>query len=365
MKNKAFSVYNLYKNITHHGALNYNELESLGITPETVLDFSSNINPFGPPHEILKALEDIKSKDISSYPDRDSSELRIALTQKLGVCKEQIVVGNGTAELIWLLAFTFVKPGDKVLILSPTFGEYERCIALMGGLVEHVKADSKDNFKFNIESINQALKELKPELCFICNPNNPTGSLIFVEQIGKLAKENPNTGFIIDEAYLSFLIKARSVINFALPNIIILRSMTKNFSIAGLRLGYAVGPKDLIAAISGVRPAWNVNRLAQIAGLTAIRQNDFIISSVNKIQSCKEKLVADLELLGYSIVPSSTHYFIMKVGNAKRFRSTLLKKYQIQVRDCSSFGIPSYVRISTQKQENNDRLIHAIKEMTV
>lgn len=344
----------------HHGALNHKELESLKISPDHVLDFSSNINPFGPPPFIREALSDL---DLSSYPDRDAIALRRSLSQQIGVDFNQIVVGNGASELIWLIAFAFIKPEDKIVVLGPTFGEYQRCVSLMGGQMKFVNACPKDQFNINYERVDHALKTNQPDLCFICNPNNPTGTIIPLEIIRSWAQTYPSTGFILDEAYLPFTPEFQSAIKLGLPNLIVLMSMTKNFSLAGLRLGYAAGPEDVIAKITQVRPAWNVNGLAQVAGLVVLAKKDFMSESNKKIRIEKGKLIYALKELGFSIPPSKTHYFIMDVGDARCFRSRLLRDYLIQVRDCTSFGLPSYVRISTRQREDNQQLISAIQDM--
>jgi histidinol-phosphate aminotransferase len=344
----------------HHGALNHKELESLEISPDHVLDFSSNINPFGPPPVVKEALSNL---DFSSYPDRDAIAIRKALSHQLNLDLSQLVVGNGASELIWLIAFAFVQPGDRIVIIGPTFGEYQRCVSLMGGQVKFVNAHPEDQFNLDYKRVDQALKTNQPDLCFICNPNNPTGTVIPLEIIRSWAQTYPNTGFILDEAYLPFTPEFQSAIKLGLPNLIILMSMTKNFSLAGLRLGYTAGPEEVIAKITQVRPAWNVNGLAQVAGLVVLAKKDFMSESNKKIRIEKGKLVYALKELGFPIPPSETHYFIMDVGEARCFRSRLLRDYLIQVRDCTSFGLPSYVRISTRQREDNQQLISAIQDM--
>lgn len=362
MKKRAFSFSPLLQKTSaaHHGALNQLELESMGVSPDQVIDFSSNINPFGPPTIVKEILPNV---ELSSYPDRNVIALRRALSNQLGVDLNQIVVGNGTSELIWLIAFAFVQPGDRIVALGPTFGEYQRCARLMGGQVIFVNACPEDQFRLNFQEVNQALNANQPGLCFICNPNNPTGTIIPLETIQSWAQMHPDTGFIIDEAYLPFAPRFQSAIKLGLPNIIVLCSMTKDFSLAGVRLGFAVGQEEHIDKISQIRPAWNVNSLAQSAGLAVLNQKHFVSESNLKIRMEKEKLVFELEELGFFIPPSETHYFIMEVGEAGNFRSRLLRDHLIQVRDCTSFGLPAYVRISTRKSEDNQQLISAIKDM--
>ena len=359
MQKKAFSSSSIIEKATtaFHGALNYQELESLNIEPDQVIDFSSNINPYGPPQGVPDGLSNI---DSTKYPDRDSIALRTVLAEQLNITIDQIMVGNGTAELIWLIAFAFVQPGDDVAILGPTFGEYERCVRLMGGQVKWIKALPENEFAFGIQELHQALEDIQPKFCIICNPNNPTGTILKKEDIFTLAQAHQNTGVILDEAYLSFVPELTSSISLNLPNLLVMRSMTKDFSLAGLRLGYAIGLAEIIGKISQVAPAWNVNSYAQAAGLAALAQKDFMARSNDRLKVEKKHLVSALGKQGYSIFPSKTHYFLMDVGDAAAFRLRLLQEHFIQVRDCTSFGLPAMVRVSTRQREENQQLLDAL-----
>jgi histidinol-phosphate aminotransferase len=345
--------------LDQHGALDFEELTRLGVAPDEIIDFSVNSNPFGPSQAVLEAVQHVV---IDRYPDRESLVLREALAEKFGLQRPQILVGNGTAELLWLVAMAFVQPGDKVSILKPTFGEYARGVALMGAQVESVWTKEEDNFSVFPETIDEALNASKPRLAFICNPNNPTGTALPASTIRELADVTPGTLFVIDEAYIQFVPGLPSCSNLNLPNILVLRSMTKDYAIAGLRLGFAVGSDDIIEALTKVRPPWNVNAVAQEAGLAAIMNEDHLSHSMARLQTAKEGLLYGLNQLGLQPIPSETHYFIIKVGDAAEFRRRLLT-HKIQVRDCASFGLPDYIRIATKRPDENAKLLSALKEI--
>ncbi|MBI9047428.1 MAG: aminotransferase class I/II-fold pyridoxal phosphate-dependent enzyme, partial [Anaerolineaceae bacterium] len=148
----------------HHGAINYKEMASLGLDPNNILDFSTNVNPYGPPTIIREIISVINP---SPYPDRDSIVIRKVLSKQHDLDINQILAGNGTAELIWMINFSFLNQGDKVLILDPTFGEYQRCASLMGAEVHFLTASPVNNFALEIEKLEQSLHNLKPKLCFI------------------------------------------------------------------------------------------------------------------------------------------------------------------------------------------------------
>jgi histidinol-phosphate aminotransferase len=342
-----------------HGALDYAELARLGIAPDEIIDFSVNSNPFGPSPAVHEALGRVV---VERYPDREALALRRALAEKFDLDLPQLLIGNGTAELLWLLALAFVRPGDTALILKPTFGEYARGVALLGGRIQSIRAREEDGFGFAPETIREALCETNPRLAFICNPNNPTGAVLPTEEIEELATAHPHTLFVIDEAYIQFVPDLLSCMALDLPNLLVLRSLTKDYALAGLRLGFAAGPVDLIEALAKVRPPWNVNAVAQEAGLAALMDEAYLSQSLSRLQAAKAAFLAGLWSLGLEPIPSATHYFILKVGNAVEFRRRLLG-YKIQVRDCASFGLLDYIRVATRKPEENAQLLSALKEM--
>ena len=340
----------------HHGAFDFGELEALGISPDEVIDFSVNSNPFGPITAVSRALTTVP---IERYPDKQCLELRRALSAHLHRPISDILVGSGTAELLWLLALAFVRPGDKALILQPTFGEYANVVRLMGGEGRGVTAVSQNNFAHQTDQITNQLHQTDYRLLFICNPNNPTGTALPLAQIKAWAEAFPKTLIVIDEAYINFAPGVKAASSIQTPNLLILRSMTKDYAMAGLRLGYAVGHPHIIEAMARVQPPWSVNGMAQAAGVAALADTEFLQASVPKLLQNKKILVDGLKDAGYEPVPSTTHYFLLPVGNAVTFRSKLLTQ-KLQVRDCTSFGLPDYVRIATRTVEENGRLLEAI-----
>ena len=339
-----------------HGALDFAELERLGLDPDAILDFSVNSNPFGASPLVHRALLQVP---LDRYPDRESISLRRALAQRLDVSSEKIIVGNGTAELIQMAALAFLQRGENVLILEPTFGEYERSARLMGANVHCWRTVPETGFAFRLDEIQKKLNGLKYRMAFLCSPNNPTGQVIPPDDLDRLAKNFPDTLFVVDEAYLAFVPGMKSAVTFRRNNILILRSMTKDYALAALRLGYMVADEQLIRALAGVRPAWNVNALAQVAGLTALQDETHQRETLAKLQIEKQTLVAGLKGLGYAPVPSPTHYFLLPVGGGADFRQRLLRR-GILVRDCASFGLPAYIRLATRTHDENMRLLQEL-----
>jgi L-threonine-O-3-phosphate decarboxylase len=342
-----------------HGAFDYAELKQLGINPDEVVDFSTNANPYGPSPRVLEALKGVA---LDRYPDRECLALRYVLSEWHHISTERIVCGNGTAELLWLIAFAFVRPGDRVLILGPTFGEYARAAALAEAQVEEIRGNAMCGFVMDVAAVEERLRQTSARLVFICNPNNPTGTAIPPDVIAHWARSYPATLFVVDEAYIQFCPDLTSTVEVALPNLLTLRSMTKDYALAGLRLGYAVGSQGIIEALVKVRPPWNVNVLAQAAGVAALQDEKHLKTTLSRLHADRADLIDDLKALGLETVPSSTHYFIVDVGDGADFRARLLC-HRIQVRDCASFGLPAYVRIATRRPEENKRLLRAIREV--
>lgn len=342
----------------HHGAFDYAELEQLHLKPEAVLDFSVNSNPFGPSPRVRRALAEIP---LDCYPDREAIALRRALAERLDVAPEQLVVGNGTSELLWLAAFAFLRKNDRVLIIGPTFGEYARVAALMGARVYHWTARPEQNFEVGAEEVARTLRETHPTLVFICNPNNPSGTVVAREVLIGWAAAHPETLFVVDEAYHFFVPGFETVVA-SQENVLVVRSMTKDYALAGLRLGYAGGMPTLIEALARVRPAWNVNALALAAGLVALEDDEYQQHCLAALMEAKQALVGGLTDLGWTPLPSAVHFFLMQVGEGAALRRALLRQ-GILVRDCASFGLPAYVRIATRRPEENARLLAALRTM--
>jgi histidinol-phosphate aminotransferase len=343
-----------------HGGLDFEELRRLGLRAEEVLDFSTCTNPYGPSPLVRNAIAQVA---IGQYPDRQALAFREALAESLGVSTSAILVGNGSSELIWLTALAFLRERDKVLVLGPTYGEYARAAEIMGACVTMLHADEERNFILDEEEINRNLNRLQPGLVFLSNPNNPVGTIIPPDVIRKWANAYPQTLFVVDEAYLAFAPHIITAMTPSCDNLLILRSMTKDYGLAGLRLGYAVGHEELIAKLARVQPPWSVNTLAQAAGGVALRDQNHLERSLNLVRRAKTELVLALAELGLETVPSAVHYFLVRVGDGAGFRASLLSG-GILVRDCASFGLSEFVRIGTGCPQHNARLVKAIRELS-
>ncbi|MFC1911664.1 pyridoxal phosphate-dependent aminotransferase [Chloroflexota bacterium] len=341
-----------------HGGINYAELKAAGFAPEDIHDFSVCTNPFMPPPGLKKALGTVA---IDRYPDSESIELRQRLSEKLKITPDNILVGSGTTELIRLIALTYFSPGDRVLLLEPTFGDYEISCQIVGAELIKQQIRTEDGFTPDLKETVSLIRQHRAKGVFICNPNNPTGKYLSRQEIEAVLSAGENTLLILDEAYLAFTGNTWPAIDL-IPqgNVVILRSMTKDYALAGLRLGYAIANQEIISNLRRVRPPWNVNAAAQKAGIIALDEAKHLNSSQIKIEEAKQFLIVELSKLGFRPLPSDTNFFLMRVGDVRGFRTALLK-HGILVRDCTSFGLPEYVRIAPRPIPACRKLISALK----
>ena len=350
-----------------HGGPDYAELAALGLSPDGVIDFSANVNPYGPSPQVRAALAGVP---LDRYPDAKAIALRERLAQVHGLTPDHIIVGNGTAELIWLLGMAYLQRGDPVVIIGPTFGEYRAAAELMGAGVAEYRAPAAD-FRPDVAAIEALIERQRPRLTFLCNPNNPTGVYLAREAVEALVAACVEGLLVVDEAYRAFvaepwpsesLIERGLGLSPAQGNVVLLRSMTKDHALAGLRLGYALAPPEVVATLKKVQPSWSVNAAAQAAGLAALSDEDHLRETLPKIAEAKAYLVEELTRLGLRVVPSAANFLLVEVGDGRSLRMRLLS-HGLMVRDCTSFGLPEYVRIAARRMEECRRLIKALRQL--
>ncbi len=343
-----------------HGSIGDAELNGLGLGRDQVIDFSVNSNPFGPSPSAVKAAREAAW---SHYPDDHATLLRRALAARNDVDERAVVVGNGSSELIWLIALAFLDPGDAVVTVGPTFGEYARATRIADGIVHEYRANATAGFAVDLTTVIERVEAVDARLVFLCNPNNPTGTLLPADDIRTLAQAVPRATVVVDEAYCPFVDDPPPTTPLLdRGNVVLLRSLTKDCALAGLRLGYALAPGDVCSALDRVRPPWSVNAVAQAAGLAAIRDEAHLERARAEVRQARVYLTAALGELGLRVLPSSANYLLVDVGNAAGVRARLLK-HGVCVRDCTSFGLPEYVRIGMRPVTDCQRLVAAFAEI--
>ena len=343
-----------------HGGINYAELEELGIAPAQIIDFSANLNPFGPPPGLREAL---RSVDFARYPDSKATEFKRALSTKLGVPLENLLAASGSTELIYLAALAYFEPGDKVLIIKPAFGEYEAASRIAGASIIEQYLVSTAGFRLDVTETKELIQKFQPKGIFINNPHNPTGRYMAQSDMEKILHACPDSLVILDEAYIAGVDNPWSSLGLIRGgNLLVLRSMTKDYALAGLRLGYGVAAPDIINTLSHIQPPWSVNAMAQQAGIFVLSQEKYVRECQVKIKEAKAYLVTELTRLGLLPLHSEASFLLVRVGDATEFRRRLLQ-HKILVRDCTSFGFPNYIRLAPRTMPECQRLVKVIKEM--
>lgn len=329
--------------------------------PPGLLDFSANVNPFGPSPRIWDAMRTVP---IEQHPDPRATPLRLFLAEHLGVEPHQVLVGNGSVELIYHLVVAYVRAGDRVLVVEPTFGEYAAAAAMMGAEVVRWRTDPATHFALDREALLALAHKTQPRLLFLCNPNNPTGTYLCQETVAQILAHCPATLCILDEAFVRFVPAAWSSLDLlaTASNLLILRSLTKDYALTGLRVGYALSHPPIIAALEKVQPPWSVNALAQAAAIAALQDEEHLRTTLTALARASHALAHDLAGIRLWPLPSRTHFCLLPVPSAEAWSRELYAR-QIRVRDCSSFGLPGYIRLSARRMEDNARLIAALAEI--
>ncbi len=301
-------------------------------------------------------LLDFSSSTRDSYPDSKSLQFRSVIAKKYSLNINNIIAGNGSSELIRLIALAFLEKGDKVLVLNPTFGEYGVAAKIMGAQVLKPRL----NFKTKVDAFCKLIKKTRPKMVFLCNPNNPTGEYLDKKSVVKIINTRKKCLFVLDEAYIDFVKNPWSSLGLIKKgNVIIVRSLTKAHGLASLRIGYAVSSPSIISTLQKVRPPWNVNSYAQKAAVSALKNDNDVFKFVSGVIRGKEYLQREFKKFGFCVIPSQTSFFLVEVGNAKSFKEKLLQ-YKILVRDCGSFGLPNFVRINAQGFKECKRLVRIL-----
>jgi len=324
------------------------------------LDFSSNVNPYGPSPRVWDALRDVP---IGRHPDPRATPLRDALAERHDVDARQLIVGNGSIELIYHLAVAYLRANDRVLIVAPTFGEYAASAMMMGARRVEYRTRPENDFAIDVDALVAQARALRPRVLFVCNPNNPTGTYLARDDIEKILRACESTLVVLDEAFVRFVANAwdaRTLLRY--DNLLILRSLTKDYALTGLRVGYALASVAIIESLEKVQPPWSVNAFAQAATLAALRDEQHLRDSLAALARAKIALVNDLTRLGLRVVPSTTHFFLVQVEAAAEF-ARQLRARKIVVRDGTSWGLPNFVRIATRTPEENARLVEAIANL--
>ena len=349
------------KLIQGHNPVSHGGLYSIKNPDSKIIDFSSNVNPLGPPPGVKKYLKkNIKSLEV--YPDSESTKLRKNLSWYTKVPANKIVVGNGATEIIYNFCHAFLNKKTPVLIPVPTFGEYEAVAKLSGCKVSFFKTMNLS------ENLDLFLKKIPKNGCiFLCNPNNPTGLLLSRKTMLKILQnaKKKSTFVFVDECFIELSDHKQSLVNDLkkYENLFVLRSLTKSFGLAGLRIGYGLGNKQVISILNKIKIPWNISGIAQKAASAALCYNKYLVKSKKLIDKETKFLRNSISKIGsYSCYNTSSNFILIKSKlKSKTLQKKLLRK-KILIRDGSSFrGLDeNHIRIAVKSHKENVKLVKAL-----
>ncbi len=334
--------------------------EELG--PIEVVKLASNENPLGPSPLAIEAMERA-IREVHIYPDPVCAELTAALAEKLGVGEEQIIIGRGSDELIHMIGLAFVNPGDQVVYSLPPFALYPFTTDLMAG--ERVGIPARE-FKHDLEAMADAITD-RTKVIFVANPYNPTGTISTAEEVERFMQRVPERCVVVfDEAYYEY------VDDPAYPDTleyvrqrrraVVLRTFSKAYALAGLRIGYGIMTPEIAAALRQVREPFNVSSVAQAAALASLQDPEQVERSRRLVAEGKEYLYGEFQRLGLFYVPTQANFIFVDTGVDSRQLFDALMRRGVTIRTGDIFGYPTFIRVTIGTMDQNRKFVAALEE---
>jgi histidinol-phosphate aminotransferase len=332
----------------------------LGLDPNAIIKLASNENPLGPSPRAMEAMHDALGKG-HLYPDGGGFCLCNAVAMKLGIAPENVILGNGSNEVLEFLGHAFLNPGDDVVTSQYAFIVYKLIATSFGA---HTIEVPSPDYQQDLDGILAAITP-KTRLIFVPNPNNPTGTLLSQRAIDDfMSRITENVIVVFDEAYFEFLDRPPDTLRFVREgrNIVVLRTFSKIHGLAGLRIGYAVGPADLVQVLHKTRQPFNVNSIAQIGALAALKDDEHLRETKRVIDEGRAYLHEQFAKMKIRFVPGAANFVMVNVGDGHAIFDKLLEQ-GIIVRPLRGYGLPEWVRISIGTMEENKKLVAALKKV--
>jgi len=334
----------------------------LGLREEQIIKLASNENPLGPS---LKALDAMRCTLERShfYPDGGGYELRGAIADRLGFGRENVVLGNGSNEIIEFIGHAFFRPGDEVVVASHSFAVYKLMAQLFGADTVEVP---DPGFTADLDAMLAAITP-RTRVLFLANPNNPTGTLVGQEAIDRFMAQVPDHVLVVfDEAYYEFLDEgvAPDVLKYVREgrNVVVMRTFSKIMGLANLRIGYGITTPELAGVLQRTRQPFNANGIAQAGALAGLLDTEHMLRTREITHEGRAYLEKEFHALGLEYVPSAANFVLVKVGDGNAIFQAMLRK-GIILRAMASYGLPEWIRISVGTMDQNRRCIEELKAL--
>lgn len=331
-----------------------------GLKPEDIIKMASNENPLGPSPKALEAMHAALA-ECNIYPDGGGYKLRQAIADKFSVKMSQVVLGNGSNEIIEFIGHAFLKPGDEVITAEHAFVVYKLMATLFGATTIEVP---DPGYVHDLDAMLAAVTPRTKEI-FIANPNNPTGTLVSQEQIDRfMDKVPPHVVVIFDEAYYEFLDNPPDTMKYVREgrNVMLLRTFSKIQGLAGLRIGYGIGSEEVVGVVQKTRQPFNANSIAQAGALAGLLDQEHQNKTKQVTDDGRAYLQVEFGRMGLEYVPSYANFVLVKVGDGNAVFQKMLDK-GIILRAMAAYKLPDWVRISVGTMEQNIKCIATLKEV--
>jgi len=331
-----------------------------GLDPNAIIKLASNENPLGPSPKAMEAMRDALEKG-HLYPDGGGHCLCNAVATKLGFAPENVILGNGSNEVLEFLGHAFLNPDDDVVTAQYAFVVYKLIATSFGART--IEVPSPD-YRQDLDGMLVAITP-KTRLIFVANPNNPTGALLSQREIDHFMSHVPETVVVVfDEAYFEFLDRPPDTLRFVREgrNIVVLRTFSKIHGLAGLRIGYAVGRADLVQVLHRTRQPFNVNSIAQVGALAALEDDEHLRETKRTVDEGRAYVHEQFSKMNVRFVPGAANFVMVNVGDGHAIFEKLLRQ-GIIVRPLKGYNLPEWIRISIGTMEENKKLVAAFKEV--
>ena len=348
-----------------HGGDIWHLSKELKCPPEGILDFSSSLNPFGPPQWLLSLVEK-NLPYMRYYPDPWSTGLCKAIGESYGSSIQEILIGNGSSQLLYLIPWALLP--HRAVIPAPSYVDYEYGARASRIPVHHIIMDPEKDFELPVDQLMSCVAD--KDIVFLARPNNPTGSLYEADQIRWLAKKKQGAFFVVDQAFYHFVDDKDPLLVNRPANIALVFSLTKAFAVPGIRLGWVIADPWVVEKVRNVQSPWSVNFFAQIIGEAALKDGGFVEDTRRRLKEQRELLFREINRIdGFLVYPSKANFLLVRINRqgptAQDLRKQLLGK-RIAIRTCENFvGLDEgFFRICVRTDEENIQLIDALKEIS-
>ena len=332
----------------------------LGLEPGKIIKLASNENPLGPSPKARQAMIDTIER-AHFYPDGGGYYLREAIAEHVGMSMANVILGNGSNEIIEFLGHAYLQPGDEVVVAKHSFAVYRLMAQLFGAKVVDVP---DPEFVADLDAMLAAVTPKTKEV-FIANPNNPTGTMVFQEDIDRFMSRVPDHVMVVfDEAYYEFLDEAPDVLKYvrAGRNVVVLRTFSKIQGLANLRIGYGLAAPEIIEVLQRARQPFNANGIAQAGALAGLRDKAHMEATRRVTHEGRAFLQGEFLDMGLEFVPSHANFVLVRVGDGKKVFEALLRR-GIIVRAMGSYGLPGWIRVSVGTMPQNEMFIAAMRDL--